>query len=525
MDEPTAYEVAYVFVKTYYELVCVSPGEIHKFYKDSSTVTRPGPDGAMFSFTTMEEIKEHLASSMDCKGSEIHSFDSQYTSNNNGVEWRSTPEERDHEARLPSSHRLAPVSKKKQRQKFHSFSMEWPFGIRFHPTDVELLKIFLKRKVQGKKLSFEAIADLDVYKHAPWDLPHMAILNTGDFRWYFFCPVVKKYAKGNQLNRASDFGCWKATGKDKPIMSRKKKLGMMKTLVFYGGKAAQGVGKDWVIREYRLDDDEKLVEERGIVQDYVSCPSYALLVKFPSPQSMEAPQVADQVPTQVQSNPIDNSLRSPSEIFDGDDEAFNNGDQGNCNFGLEQEAPQVAEEDDISSLLASYQGDFRNDLDFLEQDVTRRQLGDSSSNFTQPIDLLIIDFFLYTCRSLNDVLWFHDEKLDLPKETIVAVEPSLGKSNLDDDFPIVADPPNTCAPVRKFVEKNESQIDQGKSIHVANLAVDVKPEALRQVFKKFGTIRSNGIKIRPNFSSNRCFAFIEFESSISAQSAIQASLL
>ncbi|OMO75837.1 hypothetical protein CCACVL1_16008 [Corchorus capsularis] len=85
MDEPTAYEVAYVFVKTYYELLCVSPGEIHKFYKDSSTVTRPGHDGAMLSFTTMEEIKEHVASSMDCKGSEIHSFDSQYTSNNNGV--------------------------------------------------------------------------------------------------------------------------------------------------------------------------------------------------------------------------------------------------------------------------------------------------------------------------------------------------------------------------------------------------------------------------------------------------------
>ncbi|OMO77028.1 No apical meristem (NAM) protein [Corchorus olitorius] len=203
---------------------------------------------------------------------------------------------------------------------------EWPLGTRFHPTDVELLKLFLKRKVQGKKISFEAIADLDVYKHAPWDLPHMSILNTGDLRWYFFCPSVKKYAKGNRLNRASDFGCWKGTGKDKPIMYRGKKLGTMKSLVFYGGAS--------------MDD-----------------------MVVPVPESMEAPQVADL----VQSTSIDNYLMEfPDEAF------INNGDQGNCNFGLEQEAPRVHEEDDISSWLASYQVDNNAfDFDFLEQDVTR----------------------------------------------------------------------------------------------------------------------------------------------------------
>ncbi|OMO96137.1 Nuclear transport factor 2 [Corchorus olitorius] len=44
---------------------------------------------------------------------------------------------------------------------------------------------------------------------------------------------------------------------------------------------------------------------------------------------------------------------------------------------------------------------------------------------------------------LNDVLRFHDEEPDLLKETIIAVEPSLeavGKSDFDDDFPIVGDP-------------------------------------------------------------------------------------
>lgn len=44
-------------------------------------------------------------------------------------------------------------------------------GFRFHPTDVELVKYFLKRKVTGRKFPFDVIAELDIYKYAPWDLP------------------------------------------------------------------------------------------------------------------------------------------------------------------------------------------------------------------------------------------------------------------------------------------------------------------------------------------------------------------
>lgn len=46
-----------------------------------------------------------------------------------------------------------------------------PPGFRFHPTDVELVKYYLKRKVLGKKMPFEAISEVDIYKFAPWDLP------------------------------------------------------------------------------------------------------------------------------------------------------------------------------------------------------------------------------------------------------------------------------------------------------------------------------------------------------------------
>ncbi|OMP08074.1 No apical meristem (NAM) protein [Corchorus olitorius] len=139
-------------------------------------------------------------------------------------------------------------------------------GVQFHPSDVELVTYYLKGKVLGKKFLFDTITDLDVYKHAPWDLPEKYLLNTGDLRkWFFFCPI-KNYAKGAKLNCATDYGYWKSTGKDRPVMYNKEVVGMIKTLVFRRGKAKTG----WVMREYKLEDKE--LAERGVVQDtYVLC--------------------------------------------------------------------------------------------------------------------------------------------------------------------------------------------------------------------------------------------------------------
>ncbi|OMO60887.1 No apical meristem (NAM) protein [Corchorus olitorius] len=142
-------------------------------------------------------------------------------------------------------------------------------GVQFHPSDVELVTYYLKGKVLGKKFPFDTIADLDVYKHAPWDLPEKYLLNSGDLnKWFFFCPI-KKYAKGAKLNRATDYGYWKSTGKDRPVMYNKEVVGMIKTLAFRRGKAPHGK-TGWVMREYRLEDKE--LAERGVVQDtYVLC--------------------------------------------------------------------------------------------------------------------------------------------------------------------------------------------------------------------------------------------------------------
>ena len=53
--------------------------------------------------------------------------------------------------------------------------------------------------------------------------------------------------------------------------------------------------------------------------------------------------------------------------------------------------------------------------------------------------------------------------------------------------------------------------------------MDVKVEELHHAFKKFGTIKQCGVKTTSDYMNNRCFAFIEIQSSSSTQTAIQAS--
>ncbi|XP_040990016.1 protein CUP-SHAPED COTYLEDON 2-like [Juglans microcarpa x Juglans regia] len=128
-----------------------------------------------------------------------------------------------------------------------------PPGFRFHPTDEELITYYLLKKVLDSNFTGRAIAEVDLNKCEPWELPEKAKI--GEKEWYFFSLRDRKYPTGLRTNRATEAGYWKATGKDREIYSTKtgSLVGMKKTLVFYRGRAPKGEKSNWVMHEYRLE--------------------------------------------------------------------------------------------------------------------------------------------------------------------------------------------------------------------------------------------------------------------------------
>nr|AZZ85866.1 transcription factor SNAC1 [Bambusa emeiensis] len=164
----------------------------------------------------------------------------------------------------------------RRRERDAEAALNLPPGFRFHPTDDELVEHYLCRKAAGQRLPVPIIAEVDLYKFDPWDLPERALF--GAREWYFFTPRDRKYPNGSRPNRAAGNGYWKATGADKPVAPRGRTLGIKKALVFYAGKAPRGVKTDWIMHEYRLADAGRAAAgaKKGSLRldDWVLCRLY-----------------------------------------------------------------------------------------------------------------------------------------------------------------------------------------------------------------------------------------------------------
>nr|QSD99816.1 NAC family transcription factor [Melilotus albus] len=80
---------------------------------------------------------------------------------------------------------------------------------------------------------------------------------------YFFTPRSKKYKEGQRPDRVVEdngfqYGFWKATGREFPVMNNDAEIGLKRTLVYYKGK--QGKPKqekpnsktNWIMQEFRI---------------------------------------------------------------------------------------------------------------------------------------------------------------------------------------------------------------------------------------------------------------------------------
>ncbi|CAO2167276.1 unnamed protein product [Urochloa humidicola] len=154
--------------------------------------------------------------------------------------------------------------------------LQLPPGFRFHPTDEELVMHYLCRRCAGLPIAVPIIAEIDLYKFDPWQLPRMALY--GEKEWYFFSPRDRKYPNGSRPNRAAGTGYWKATGADKPV-GTPKPLAIKKALVFYAGKAPKGEKTNWIMHEYRLADvDRSARKKNSLRMAAIELPSGAISV-------------------------------------------------------------------------------------------------------------------------------------------------------------------------------------------------------------------------------------------------------
>lgn len=189
-----------------------------------------------------------------------------------------------------------------------SSQLHLPPGFRFYPTDEELVVHYLCKKAASEPFAVPIIAEVELYKFDPWDLPAKALF--GEKEWYFFSPRDRKYPNGSRPNRAAGSGYWKATGTDKPIntLGGSQKVGVKKALVFYKGKAPKGVKTNWIMHEYRLADSAaRSTKRKGSLRldDWVLCRIYK--------KSSSAQKIAKE---RSESSCLDEVLASLPEIDD-----------------------------------------------------------------------------------------------------------------------------------------------------------------------------------------------------------------
>ncbi|KAB2603402.1 NAC domain-containing protein 7-like [Pyrus ussuriensis x Pyrus communis] len=149
-----------------------------------------------------------------------------------------------------------------------------PPGFRFHPTEEELVGYYLKRKINSLHIDLDVIVDIDLYKIEPWDIQVNRTSGTSSVTTS--SAKDKKYPTGTRTNRATAAGFWKATGRDKAVLSKDNIIGMRKTLVFYKGRAPNGNKTDWIMHEYRLQTSEHAPPQE---EGWVVCRAF----KKPSP--------------------------------------------------------------------------------------------------------------------------------------------------------------------------------------------------------------------------------------------------
>ncbi|CAA7044853.1 unnamed protein product [Microthlaspi erraticum] len=134
--------------------------------------------------------------------------------------------------------------------------MVYPIGAKFNPTDLGLVRLYLRNKVENKQSRF-IIPTLNVYEAEPCHLRHVSNSLFKEKEWYYFVERTKR--RGTTVNRTvpgkgeSEGGTWKSTAKKTKIVDGDDKvIGYKQSLVFNKKVKGKPVKTDWLMTEFSL---------------------------------------------------------------------------------------------------------------------------------------------------------------------------------------------------------------------------------------------------------------------------------
>ncbi|KAJ4965615.1 hypothetical protein NE237_017464 [Protea cynaroides] len=155
--------------------------------------------------------------------------------------------------------------------------ISFPPGIRFYPTEEQLLCYYLSKKnscdkhhehdlcipssshIEISPFGIDMIQEVDLYDYDPWDLPDIArfCYGRGGSKKHWFCFTAKMSSK--RVKRKARGGFWKRRGTARDVVGGKEGsvLGKRNTYVFYHRNSSRTMKTDWILHEYALVDNLK----------------------------------------------------------------------------------------------------------------------------------------------------------------------------------------------------------------------------------------------------------------------------
>uniref|UniRef100_A0A0D9XP14 NAC domain-containing protein n=1 Tax=Leersia perrieri TaxID=77586 RepID=A0A0D9XP14_9ORYZ len=136
--------------------------------------------------------------------------------------------------------------------------LQFPSGIRFLPTDEELIDVYLRSKIEGRMPPLDVVNEVDIMRCDP-EILIDAYKSYGEKRWFFFTvwepSKTKKKGEPNRKVVVDDVeeGSWSATGSVTHIhstkeMNRKAIIGTKRVLTYRSVRSPEN--EKWSMHEY-----------------------------------------------------------------------------------------------------------------------------------------------------------------------------------------------------------------------------------------------------------------------------------